>query len=455
MNDEFLHQIRIEPPRRFIAALKARLDRTDLRRTKRMWFRHSFIAAAIGISGLAVAIMVVNLNRTPIAGSNAIAPPRPAASDGYSATPHGSSASGNGTVGPQPTAPSPNQANSSVSAGTPIKPMPDSGVLVFEGMRIMGPSALAVSLKETTRILNISRPFTEPTFSIADSDSAIAALCNVSRPIEHNFGTFAGAADAVGATRRISNEELKRCESNGVKHVAEIKLGYLAVVLARSRLYPALNLTARDLFLALAREIPDPEQPQRLIANPNVTWNQVNSALAAERIDISGPALDSDTVTVFRDLIMEPGCSTFASLAALKEKDRIRYDDVCKSLRSDGIYHGMNSDLFGQLDAHPESLALVDFRYFAANGAHLIGVSVDEVEPSSTALYAGSYPGSRPLYLYANVPRVLVVPRMREFVSVLQGSIGYGSGSSSPISGSESDRRESREAALNLPDVKL
>src|SRR5271155_1836717 len=40
MNDAFLHEIRIEPPRRFIVALKERFDRTDLRRTNRPWFRH-------------------------------------------------------------------------------------------------------------------------------------------------------------------------------------------------------------------------------------------------------------------------------------------------------------------------------------------------------------------------------------------------------------------------------
>jgi phosphate transport system substrate-binding protein len=454
MNDEFLHNIRAEPPRRFIAALKARLDQPDLRRTNRMSFRHWFIAAAIGLCGLAAAVVGLYSIRTPVASTGTLPPTRPAAGSEYGATQHVSHDSGTANEGTQPTAPSPSNTNSSATAGNAVQRAPASGGPVLESMRIMGPSALASSLKEATRILSLSRPFNEPVFSIAASDSAIAALC-MNRAGDPALAAAAGSTDAVGATRRISNEELKRCESNGVKHVAEIKLGYEAVVLARSKLYPALNLTARDLFLALAREIPDPEQPQLLIANPNMTWNQVNPALAAERIDISGPALDSDTVTVFRELLMEAGCATFASLAALKETDEARYDDVCKGIRTDGIYHGINSNLFGQLDAHPESLALVDFRYFAVNGAYLIGVSLNDVEPTSTALYAGSYPGSRPMFFYVIVPRALVVPRMREFIGVLSGSIGYASGSTTLFVGSESDRRQSREAASNLSDLKL
>lgn len=462
MNDEFLQKIRIEPPPRFIAALKARLDRqSDLRRTQRTWFRHSLMAAVIGASGLAVAVMVVNSIRAPVTNTDAIRHAlRPTAGGGSRGTPAASRDSA-GTLSAERAAPSPNpsaagpDANLTSIAASPVQHAPTSSTgLALEGMRILGPASLSASLKEATRILNLSRPFSEPAFSTASSDSAIAALCSVSHASDHTLGTVAGTADAAGATRRISSEELKRCEANGIRHVVELKLGYRAIVLARSKLYPAPNLTARDLFLALAARIPDPDQPQKLIDNRNTTWSQINPALPDERIDIVGPSLDADTADAFRELLLEPGCSTFPSLASMKEKDRARYDGVCKAIRTDGIYHGMNSDLFGQLEAHPEVLALVDFRYFAANDARLIGVSIEGVEPTGTTVYAGGYPGSRALYLYANVPRILVIPRMREFISALQESSSYGSGGTL-IPGNESDRRESRQAAQALPDVKL
>jgi phosphate transport system substrate-binding protein len=419
------------------------------------------MAAVIGASGLAAAVMVVNSIRAPTTNTNAIFHAlRPTAGGGTRGTPQVSRDSAD-TISAEQAAPSPNpsaarpDANLTSMAASPVQHAPTSSTgSALEGMRILGPASLSASLKEATRILNLSRPFSEPAFSIASSDSAIAALCNMSHASEHPFGAMAGTADAAGATRRITNEELKRCEANGVRHVVELKLGYQAIVLARSKLYPVPNLTARDLFLALAAKIPDPDQPQKLIDNRNTSWSQINPALPDERIDIAGPPLDSDTTNAFRELLLEPGCATFPSLASLKEKDRARYDGVCKSIRTDGIYHGMNSDLFGQLEAHPEALTLVDFRYFAANDARLIGVSIEGVEPTSTTVYAGGYPGSRALYLYANVPRVLVIPRMRDFISALQESSSYGSGSTL-IPGSDSDRREGRQAAVALPDVKL
>jgi phosphate transport system substrate-binding protein len=318
-------------------------------------------------------------------------------------------------------------------------------------MRILGPATMTYALKDATRILNRSRPFGAPAFSVADSDSAIASLCNPSRA--DGLRGDAGAADAVGVTRRISSEELKRCETNGIRHVAEIKLGHEAVVLVRSKLYPAPRLTSRDLFLALAREIPDPEQPQRLILNPNISWSQVNPALADEPIDISGPAMDTDVSLAFRAFLLEPGCSTFLFLAEMKERDRVHYETVCKTIRTDGPYHGMNSDLLGHLEAHPEALALVDFGYFVVSGARLNGASIDAAEATSAEVYGGTYPGSRALYLYVNVLRAAVVPRMRDFVSALQESIGFGSAPLVVIS--EAERREGRAAAFSLQDVKL
>jgi phosphate transport system substrate-binding protein len=461
MNDEFLHRIRIEPPPRFVAALKARLDRQpDVHQKWRTWIRNLAMSALVGGTGLAAAVIVMTALRHATTSTHSLAhSSRPIAGGGYNAG-RGSShpASDDNFAAPSISTQSsaPSDANPSPAAANSVRHAPASAAaMALEGMRILGPSSLSPSLKEATRILNLSRPFSEPAFSISGSDSAIAALCNSSHASDHPMGAVGGSADAVGATRRISSEELKRCDSNGIRHVAEIKLGYEAVVVARSQLYPAPKLTARDLFLALARQIPDPEQPQRLIANPNISWNQVDPALADERIDISGPALDSDTAAAFRELFMEPGCSTIASLASLKEKDRARYDEVCNRIRTDGIYHGMDSYLFGQLDAHPETLAVVDFRYFAANAAHLIGAPIEGVEPTAASVYDGSYPGSRALYLYANVARTLGLPRMRDFIYALQDSVAGGSARTSLFGGSESDRRDSRQAALTLPDVKL
>ena len=48
-------------------------------------------------------------------------------------------------------------------------------------------------------------------------------------------------------------------------------------------------LTPREVFLALARRIPDPAEPSRLIDNPNVTWHDVDARFDYRNIDVLMP----------------------------------------------------------------------------------------------------------------------------------------------------------------------
>ncbi len=73
-----------------------------------------------------------------------------------------------------------------------------------------------------------------------------------------------------------------------------------------------MKLSRRDVYLALAKQIPDPANPSSLIANPNKTWKDVNSSLPATKIEVLGPPPTSGTRDAFVELFMESGCSTFA-----------------------------------------------------------------------------------------------------------------------------------------------
>ena len=125
------------------------------------------------------------------------------------------------------------------------------------------------------------------------------------------------SVEVVVVDRRILPEELEGCRRIN-KHITEIKVGYEAIALARSNLYDAPKLSTQSIFLALAREIPDPLHPEELIKNPNVTWDQVDSYLPNERIDVSGPPLSAATGLAFRDLVMKAGCSSLPTIASLK-----------------------------------------------------------------------------------------------------------------------------------------
>ena len=62
--------------------------------------------------------------------------------------------------------------------------------------------------------------------------------------------------DITNASRRIKLKEVKNCEKNGVSDITEIKVGFDGIAIANAKSGPSFDLTLRDLYLALAKEVP-------------------------------------------------------------------------------------------------------------------------------------------------------------------------------------------------------
>ena len=118
--------------------------------------------------------------------------------------------------------------------------------------------------------------------------------------------------DVANASRRMRPAELQACQKNGVKDVVEIKVGYDGIVLAENKTGSSLNLTRKDVYLALAKTVPDPANPSTLIPNPYTTWKDVNPKLPATKIEVLGPPPTSGTRDSFAELYLEAGCRTYA-----------------------------------------------------------------------------------------------------------------------------------------------
>ena len=110
--------------------------------------------------------------------------------------------------------------------------------------------------------------------------------------------------DMSNASRAIKASEFEACQKNGVKEIVEVKIGYDGIVVANSKKGPALKLTTKDIFLALAKEVPDPKGGEGLVANPYKTWKEVNAALPDVKIEVLGPPPTSGT----RDAFLELAC---------------------------------------------------------------------------------------------------------------------------------------------------
>src|SRR5690606_21419550 len=170
--------------------------------------------------------------------------------------------------------------------------------------------------------------------------------------------------DVVNASRAIKQSEIDACARTGVRDIIEVKVGYDGIVVAGSKKGKPYRLTRQQLYLALAKQVPDPAKPGSLIDNPHRTWNQIDASLPADRIEVLGPPPTSGTRDAFLELVMEPGCQNYAWIKALKDSNEGRFKQVCHAVREDGVYveAGENDNLIVQkLEANPKALGIFGY----------------------------------------------------------------------------------------------
>ncbi len=235
--------------------------------------------------------------------------------------------------------------------------------------------------------------------------------------------------DITNASRRIKLSEFEKCQKNGVEEIVEVKIGYDGIVIANSKKAAQMTLTKKDIFLALAKDVPNPDGGETLVANPYTTWKEVNVALPATKIEVLGPPPTSGTRDAFVELAMEGGCKQIGWIKALKKKDKKHFKAVCHTVREDGAYveAGENDNLIVQkLNANPKALGIFGFSFLDQNADKIQGSIVGGEAPTFENIAAGNYPVSRPLYFYAKKSHIGVVPGMTEFLAEFSSDKAWG-----------------------------
>ena len=237
-------------------------------------------------------------------------------------------------------------------------------------------------------------------------------------------GIGEGHPDIANASRRVKEREVKTCAENGIADVIEVKVGYDGIVFANSRATDRMSLTLKDIFLALAHEVPDGACESAdacpMKANPNETWKDVNPDLPDVRIEVLGPPATSGTRDAFVELAMEGGCKRFAGIEAMKKADKRAYKKVCHTIREDGVYieTGENDNLIVQkLTTNPRALGIFGFSFLDQNDDKLQGSAVNGVAPEFEEIADGSYPVSRALFFYVKKAHIGQVPGIAEFIA--------------------------------------
>jgi phosphate transport system substrate-binding protein len=226
--------------------------------------------------------------------------------------------------------------------------------------------------------------------------------------------------DITNASRRIKPSEVEMCAKNGVQEIVEVKIGFDGIVLANSKKNDIMVLELADIYLALAKQVPDPQGSGKLVANPYRTWKDVNPELPPVEIEVLGPPPTSGTRDAFVELAMEGGCQQIDTMKALKEKDGQAFKAACHTIREDGAFieAGENDNLIVQkLGANPSALGIFGFSFLDQNNDKVQGSLIDGQEPTFDNIADGDYPVSRALYFYVKKAHVGVIPGMEEYVA--------------------------------------
>ena len=244
-------------------------------------------------------------------------------------------------------------------------------------------------------------------------------------------GLGTGHPDITNASRRIKKNEFNQCKENGID-VVEIKVGYDGIVIANSKKAKLLNLTKRQIFLALAKQVPEGnKEGGSLVDNPNKKWSDIAPNLPNKKIEVLGPPPTSGTRDAFNELAIEGGCKTFPKLKAIKKQDKKKYKAICRAVREDGAFieAGENDNLIVQkLIENENAFGVFGFSFLIENEDKIQGSTVDGIAPTMETIADKSYGVSRPLYFYVKLAHVDVIPGIREFLAEYTSDDSWGPG---------------------------
>lgn len=235
--------------------------------------------------------------------------------------------------------------------------------------------------------------------------------------------------DIANASRKIKAKEIELCKKNNISKITELKIGYDGIIIANKLGETNFNLSKKELFLALAKEIP---QNGKLIKNPYNYWNEINPKLPKQKIYIYGPPPTSGTRDAFNELVMQASCMNIAEFKT-KYPDKKQRKKSCSILREDNKYAqaGENDNIVIQKLVN-NNIALGIFGYsFLEDNIHLIqAAKIDNYKPEFKNITSGKYPISRSLFVYVKNKHYELIESLKPFVKELTsedaiGQYGY------------------------------
>lgn len=274
-----------------------------------------------------------------------------------------------------------------------------------ESIRAVGSSTVYPFAKTVAEAFARSHPeFPSPIIEATGTGGGINLFC---------AGLGASTPDIAHASRRMKPSEFAACQANGVTDVMEIQVGLDGIAFASAQGGIQLNLSPETIYRAIAASPYGRPQTARL-------WSDVDQSLPDLPILLYGPPSTSGTRDALKELILIPGCSADPRMAALKESDEARFEQICTEVRSDGAFvdQGEQDNLIVQkILGNPRAVGLFGYSYLEENADKVQGLPMNGVEPTYDNIANFAYPGARPLYIYVKRAHLQAIPGLKAFLA--------------------------------------
>jgi phosphate transport system substrate-binding protein len=193
----------------------------------------------------------------------------------------------------------------------------------------------------------------------------------------------AGETDISNASRAIEEDEVASCEAIG-RTPLEFRVGTdaLAVVVNPANDF-VTDLTLEQLALAFSTA---------------ETWADVDPSFPAEPIARYSPGTDSGTFDYFVEAVFD--------------------EDNAPILASTGTQFSEDDNVLVQgVEGDPYAIGYFGYAYYLENAEALKIINIDGVEPTAETAEDGSYPLSRPLFIYSDATVMQEKPQVADFIN--------------------------------------
>jgi phosphate binding protein len=207
-----------------------------------------------------------------------------------------------------------------------------------------------------------------------------------------------GETDISNASRKIKDSEVEACKALATpRDPIAFRVGTDALTVVVS--------SQNDFVTALTKE-----QIGKIFTGEFKKWSDVDAAYPAEDIKIYGPGGESGTTDYFVEAVVAP---LFPD--ANGKPDTKKGKEVYLGLA--GAQYSEDDNVLVQgIEGSPYAIGFFGFAYFNENQGNLKAVAVEGVEPSEATVNDGTYPISRPLFIYSDAKIMKEKPQVAAFI---------------------------------------